>query len=95
MPVMAYLDKREIDALLAVPDRQRPQGRRDYALLLFLYNTGARASEAPMLNLGDLDRARCAIHGQPAREGARNAPLPFVEPYRIRLSSRWSYPQGD
>jgi site-specific recombinase XerD len=53
-PVMAYLDKPEIDALLAVPDRQRPQGQRDYALLLFLYNTGARASEAAQVTVGAL-----------------------------------------
>lgn len=42
VPAMPYLDKHEIDAVLAVPDRRRAQGRRDYALLLFLYNTGAR-----------------------------------------------------
>lgn len=41
-----YLEKAEIDALLAVPDLHTAQGRRDHALLLFLYNTGARASEA-------------------------------------------------
>ena len=46
VPAMAYLEKHEIDAMLSVPDRSRAQGRRDYALLLFLYNTGARASEA-------------------------------------------------
>ena len=40
-PVMPYLDKHEMDALLAVPDPRRAQGCRDYALLLFLYNTGA------------------------------------------------------
>ena len=51
-PVMDYLDKPEIDALLAVPDRRRPQGQRDYALLLFLYNTGARASEAAESTVG-------------------------------------------
>ena len=34
---MAYLEKHEIDAMLSVPDRARAQGRRDYALLLFLY----------------------------------------------------------
>jgi integrase/recombinase XerD len=45
-PAMAYLEKPEIDAMLAVHDRQHRQGQRDYALLLFLYNTGARASEA-------------------------------------------------
>jgi len=48
-PVMAYLEKPEMDAVLAVPDRRRAQGQRDYALLLFLYNTGARASEAAQL----------------------------------------------
>jgi len=53
-PTMPYLDKQEIDALLAVPDRQRLQGRRDYALVLFLYNTGARASEAAATTIGDL-----------------------------------------
>ena len=41
-----YLEKAEIDALLAAPDRRSAQGRRDHAMLLFLYNTGARASEA-------------------------------------------------
>jgi integrase/recombinase XerD len=41
-----YLEKAEIDALLAAPDRKTEQGRRDYAVLLFLYNSGARASEA-------------------------------------------------
>lgn len=51
-PAMAYLEKPEIDALLAVPDRGRAQGQRDYALLLFLYNTGARATEAAELVVG-------------------------------------------
>lgn len=51
-PAMAYLEKPEIDALLAMPDRRRPQGQRDYALLLFLYNTGARATETAELAVG-------------------------------------------
>ncbi len=54
VPAMAYLDKHEIDAMLAVPDRARAQGRRDHALLLFLYNTGARASEAARVAVADL-----------------------------------------
>ena len=49
-----YLEKAEIDAVLAVPDRHTLLGRRDYALLLFLYNTGARASEAADLSIGAL-----------------------------------------
>jgi len=55
VPAMPYLDKHEIDALLAVPDRRRPQGRRDHALLLFLYNTGARATETAQVRVADLD----------------------------------------
>ncbi len=47
IPTMAYLDKNEIDALLAVQNRTCRQGLHDYALLLFLYNTGARASVLP------------------------------------------------
>ena len=33
------------------PDLRTPQGRRDYALLLFLYNTGARVEEAAHLTI--------------------------------------------
>jgi len=53
---LCYLDKPEIDALIAAPDSSRPIGRRDHALLLFLYNTGARASEATSVTLGDIER---------------------------------------
>jgi integrase/recombinase XerD len=57
---ITYLDKPEMDALLATPDRRTPQGQRDYALLLFLYNSGARASEAAELKIGDIDwHAQC------------------------------------
>jgi len=54
-PAMPYLEQAELDALLAAPARRRPQGQRDYALLLFLYNTGARAAEAARATVGDLD----------------------------------------
>jgi site-specific recombinase XerD len=51
---IAYLEKTEMDALLASPDCSTVQGRRDHALLLFLYNTGARADEAAQLTNIDL-----------------------------------------
>ncbi|WP_462270437.1 tyrosine-type recombinase/integrase [Desulfobacter sp.] len=54
-PSMTYLDKREMDALLNAPNRDTQQGQRDHALLLFLYNSGARASEAANLTITDLD----------------------------------------
>ena len=52
---ITYLDKPEMDAILASPDRQTLQGQRDYAVLLFLYNSGARASEAATLRIADVD----------------------------------------
>ena len=59
-PTVPYLEKAEIDALLATPNRGHPQGQRDYALLLFLYNSGARADEAAHLTRGALDLGRPA-----------------------------------
>ena len=52
---ITYLEKTEMDTLLAVPDCCKPQGQRDYTLLLFLYNSGARASEAAALRIADID----------------------------------------
>jgi site-specific recombinase XerD len=52
---LSYMDKLEMDAILAAPDRRTGQGRRDHALLLFLYNSGARVSEAASLMIGDLN----------------------------------------
>jgi integrase/recombinase XerD len=54
---IAYLEKDEMDAVLAAPDQRTAQGQRDYALLLFLYNTGARASEAINVAVADLQLA--------------------------------------
>jgi site-specific recombinase XerD len=54
-----YLEKPEIEALLNTPDQSKAQGRRDHTLLLFLYNSGARADEAAQLLIGDLNLAVC------------------------------------
>jgi site-specific recombinase XerD len=51
---MTYLDRDEVKALLAVPSPSHRLGLRDLALLTFLYNTGARASEAVDLDIKDL-----------------------------------------
>jgi integrase/recombinase XerD len=53
-PVMAYLDKPEMDALLTVHSGRTAQGARNHALLLFLYNTGARVDEAVHVTVADL-----------------------------------------
>lgn len=43
--LVTFLDRREMDALLAAPDRSTWLGRRDHALLLLAMQTGLRLSE--------------------------------------------------
>ena len=47
--LVGYLSRDEIEALLAAPDRSHWVGRRDHALLLTMYNSGARVSEVTTL----------------------------------------------
>jgi len=78
---ITYLEQSEMESLLAAPDRRTPQGQRDYALLLFLYNTGARADEAAQLAIGNVELAQTPmrnvssvqIHGKGNR--LRRCPL--------------------
>ena len=56
--LVTYLEKHEMDVLLATPDPGTAQGRRDYAVLLFLYNTGTRADELARVQITDLDLGR-------------------------------------
>lgn len=51
---MEYLEDQEIGALLKRVDLRSRHGFRDYALLLFLYNTGARVQEVVDLKMEDL-----------------------------------------
>jgi integrase/recombinase XerD len=73
--VVSYLSKPEMDALLGAPDRLTTQGRRDHALLLFLYNSGARAQEAAQMLISEIDLAGYSvkIRGKGGKE--RHCPL--------------------
>ncbi len=58
LTIITYLEKTEMDALLTAAEGSSPQQRRDHCLLLFLYNTGARADEAAQLSIDDLALAQ-------------------------------------
>ena len=73
--LVPYLDKPEMDALLACPDRRTPQGRRDYALLLFLYNAGARADEAAHLTIDNVDAISSSVSVLGKGRKQRQCPL--------------------
>ena len=66
-----YLEKNEIEALLKVQDLATWSGRRDHALLLTLYNTGARVSEIIRIQLADIDMQKqhaIHLHGKGRKE---------------------------
>ena len=93
---IGWLTRGEVDAMLAVPDRRTVRGRTEHALLMFLYNTGARVSEATQLRASDLQIGRgegrhalATLHGKGGK--TRQCPLlPETErvlEYLIRGSS--------
>jgi integrase/recombinase XerC len=47
----------EAFAIMEIPDRTTPRGRRDHAILEFLYSSGLRVGELTALKLHDLDLA--------------------------------------
>jgi site-specific recombinase XerD len=70
---VTYLEPEQVRAILARPDRRTSAGRHDHALLLFLYNTGARVSEALALTPADVEGAtlrprHVRVHGKGNKE---------------------------
>jgi integrase/recombinase XerD len=53
-----YLEYEELHAVLDAVDRMTPDGRRDYALLAMMFNTGARVQEILDLRVCDLQLQR-------------------------------------
>lgn len=70
--VIDFLERNEIDALLAVPDMSTWFGRRDRTLLLLMLQTGLRVSEAVSLKMSDVElgtgaHVRCFGKGRKKR----------------------------
>jgi site-specific recombinase XerD len=53
-PTVGYVSKEELAEILAQPDLQTSEGRRDAVLLSVLYDTGARVQELIDLSVGDV-----------------------------------------
>ncbi|CAN5903298.1 tyrosine-type recombinase/integrase [soil metagenome] len=72
-PVLGFLTREEVAAILDAPDRGTWSGHRDAVLLATLYNTGARVSEITGLRARDvlLDRQTAVhLHGKGRKERA-------------------------
>jgi site-specific recombinase XerD len=74
--VREYLTREEIEAILASIDRTHWCGRRDYALLLTMYNSGARVSEISGLRQSHVtfgSKSYVQLHGKGRKD--RSIPL--------------------
>ncbi len=85
-PVLGYLTREQVAAILAAPDRRTWSGRRDAVLFATAYNTGARVSELIALRVRDvlLDRqAAVHLHGK----GRKQRVIPLWKPTAAELRS--------
>jgi integrase/recombinase XerD len=85
--VRPYLTRDEMEAILASIDRTQWRGRRDYALLLTLYNTGARVSEIGTLQRNQVtiaSKSYIQLHGK----GRKDRVVPLW-PRTARILKEW------
>jgi integrase/recombinase XerD len=72
-PVLGYLTREQVAAILAAPDRRTWSGRRDAVLLATAYNTGARVSELTGLQIRNVlldPQAAVHLHGKGRKQRA-------------------------
>jgi integrase/recombinase XerD len=86
--LVGYVTREEMDAILAAPDQATWIGRRDHALLLTMYNSGARLSEMTALRHDQVrleaGHSYLQIHGKGRKE--RTIPL---WPQTAPILKRW------
>ena len=74
--IVSYLTRPEMDAILSAPDCTTWLGRRDHALLLSFYNTGARVSELKALKRDSVNfGASSSLHLRGKGRKDREVPL--------------------
>lgn len=86
-PVLGFLSREQVDAILGALDLTTWSGRRDHALLATLYNTGARVSETLDLRVRDITRGRdgaVRLHGK----GRKDRVIPLWKS-TMRLLRTW------
>ncbi len=75
-PLIGFLSREQIEAILAAPDANTWTGQRDRVMLTTLYNTGARVSELVGMRISDLTLEPTAwvrIRGK----GRKERPVPL------------------
>jgi integrase/recombinase XerD len=91
-PLVTWLTKPELQALLAAPDRRTWTGRRDHAMILFASQTGLRASELTNVRIGDVT-LRTGAHVQTLGKGRRERVTPLTAT-TVRTLRAWLKERG-
>ena len=78
-----YLDEKTVETLMAQPDRAKPEGLRDAAILELFYSTGIRLSELIALQVPDLDFGNSTI--KVTGKGNKQRIVPFGRPAKNAL----------
>jgi integrase/recombinase XerD len=89
-----YLSRDEVKALLAAPDRTVWCGRRNHALLLTLYNTGARVSEIIALRREQVRLDAAGAHVELLGKGRKERVVPLWAD-TARVLRAWFRELGD
>jgi len=86
-PLVGFLLREEVQAIISAPDTSTWAGERDHVLLATLYNTGARVSEAIHITVADL-----ALDGSPSirlhGKGRKDRRVPIWPATALQLR-RW------
>jgi len=86
-PLVGFLLREEVQAIISAPDPATWAGQRDQVLLATLYNTGARVSEAINIRVADL-----ALDGSPSirlhGKGRKDRTVPIWHATALQLR-RW------
>jgi len=98
IPTVEYLEKEEMKVILEAVDRSSLDGLRDYTLLFFMYNTGARVGEVITLHTRALQLER-PLHVRITGKGMKTRMCPLwpetVSLLRALLKERSVDPAGD
>jgi len=72
-PSLGFLQREEVEAIIAAPDITTFSGHRDFVMFMTLYNTGARVSEIIRLRVSDVcleSKISVLIHGKGRKQRA-------------------------
>lgn len=66
--MLGYLTDEEMDCILSTFNRSTPDGFRNYALFMLMYNVGARVSEIISIKCKDVGTNQILIHGKSSKD---------------------------